>query len=90
MAGTAHLFGLVADDAASRALLQQAWDAGVRRFDTAPSYGGGRTEGELGAFLAGRDGVAVVATKVGLARRWAPAAAGGSWSGSPGRCCPTP
>lgn len=67
VAGTAHLFGLVADDDASRALLQEAWDAGVRRFDTAPSYGGGRTEGELGAFLAGRDGVAVVATKVGLA-----------------------
>lgn len=67
VAGTAHLFGLVADDDASRRLLQEAWDAGVRRFDTAPSYGGGRTEGELGGFLAGREGVAVVATKVGLA-----------------------
>ena len=67
VAGTAHLFGLVADDARSRALLAEAWDAGVRRFDTAPSYGGGRTEAELGAFLAGRDGVAGVATKVGLA-----------------------
>lgn len=67
VAGTAHLFGLVADDARSRALLEEAWDAGARRFDTAPSYGGGRTEAELGAFLAGRDGVAVVATKVGLA-----------------------
>ncbi|SDF65436.1 aldo/keto reductase [Klenkia brasiliensis] len=67
VAGTAHLFGLVEGDDASRALLQEAWDAGVRRFDTAPSYGGGRTEAELGAFLAGREGVQVVATKVGLA-----------------------
>lgn len=66
VAGTAHLFGLVTDDGASRRLLEEAWEAGVRRFDTAPSYGGGRTEGELGAFLAGREGVEVVATKVGL------------------------
>lgn len=67
VAGTAHLFGLVSGDEPSRALLQEAWDAGVRRFDTAPSYGGGRTEGEVGAFLTGRQGVDVVATKVGLA-----------------------
>lgn len=67
VAGTAHLFGLVEDGDRSRALLQEAWSAGVRRFDTAPSYGGGRTEVEVGAFLAGRDDVAGVATKVGLA-----------------------
>lgn len=67
VAGTAHLFGLVEGDDASRALLREAWDAGVRRFDTAPSYGGGRTEAELGTFVDGKDGVAVVATKVGLA-----------------------
>ncbi|MCO7220221.1 aldo/keto reductase [Klenkia sp. PcliD-1-E] len=64
--GTAQLFGK-ADDGASAAVLAAGWDAGVRRFDTAPSYGGGRTESQLGEFLAGRDGVEVVATKVGLA-----------------------
>ncbi|MEJ5887718.1 aldo/keto reductase [Pseudokineococcus marinus] len=68
VAGTAHLFAL-ADEATSRSLLEAAWDAGVRRFDTAPLYGGGRSEPVLGAFLAGREGVLAVTTKTGLEPR---------------------
>lgn len=64
--GTAQLFGL-ADDPTSREVLASAWDAGFRRFDTAPSYGGGRAETELGAFLGERRADVVVGTKVGLA-----------------------
>lgn len=64
--GTAHLYGLV-DDAHSGRLLGEAWRAGFRRFDTAPSYGAGRSEPHLATFLAGRDGVETVTTKVGLA-----------------------
>jgi hypothetical protein len=39
----------------------------MRGFDTAPSYGGGRSEAALGEFLADRSGLEVVSTKVGLA-----------------------
>jgi D-threo-aldose 1-dehydrogenase len=53
-------------DAESSAVLQAAWDAGVRHFDTAPHYGLGLAERRLGDFLAGkaRDDF-VVSTKVG-------------------------
>ncbi|KQS60654.1 hypothetical protein ASG36_07140 [Geodermatophilus sp. Leaf369] len=64
--GTAQLDGL-ADDRRSGALLDAAWEAGFRAFDTAPSYGGGRAEARLGAFLAGRSESVLVSTKVGLA-----------------------
>jgi D-threo-aldose 1-dehydrogenase len=56
------------DDADARATVQQAWDAGVRFFDTAPLYGHGLSELRLGAALAGSvadRADAVVATKVG-------------------------
>lgn len=47
-------------------LLDRAWDAGLRYFDTAPHYGLGLSERRLGAALAGRDRQqAVVSTKVG-------------------------
>ena len=51
--GTAHLFGL-ADAPTSERLLHDAWDLGVRRYDTAPLYGGGRSEPAVGALLADR------------------------------------
>lgn len=38
-------------DEATRALLQNTWDAGVRYFDTAPMYGAGLAERRLGDFL---------------------------------------
>jgi hypothetical protein len=48
-------------------LLHAAWEAGFRRFDTAPLYAFGQSEEVLGRFLAGRTEVQGVTTKVGLA-----------------------
>ncbi|HZG95797.1 MAG TPA: aldo/keto reductase [Mycobacteriales bacterium] len=39
------------DDATATAMLEAAWAAGVRRYDTAPHYGAGLAEHRLGAFL---------------------------------------
>jgi hypothetical protein len=63
--GTAHLFGKV-DEFGSRALLQAAWAAGVRRYDTAPSYGGGASEAAVGALPTSGADTTFVTTKVGL------------------------
>lgn len=41
--------------AEAEAVLQTAWDAGIRYFDTAPHYGRGRSETRLGRFLKDRD-----------------------------------
>src|SRR5690606_37420468 len=38
-------------DADAHALLQRAWDAGIRYFDTAPMYGNGLSERRIGDFL---------------------------------------
>ena len=66
--GTAPLGGLfqpLADDEAHR-VVEAAWSAGIRFFDTAPQYGNGLAEQRLGAVLRGkpRDQY-VLATKVG-------------------------
>lgn len=53
------------DDAAGRALLDHALDAGITFFDTADVYGAGHNELLCGQALAARDDV-VVATKGGL------------------------
>ena len=59
------------DDA--HALLQAAWDGGVRYFDTAPHYGLGLAERRLGRFLADKPrGSYVVSTKVGRLLRPSP------------------
>ncbi len=47
-------------------LLAAAFDHGFTHFDTAPYYGFGIAEQELGRFLKGRRGGVTVATKVGL------------------------
>ncbi len=47
-------------------LLAAAFDNGFSHFDTAPYYGFGIAEDELGRFLKGRGGRVTVATKVGL------------------------
>ncbi|SFD83022.1 aldo/keto reductase [Roseivivax sediminis] len=60
------------DEADAQAVLQAAWDAGIRYFDTAPHYGRGLSEARLGRFLSGRTGYAL-STKVG--RVLSPAAA---------------
>jgi D-threo-aldose 1-dehydrogenase len=59
------LFSAVGDQASEETLVE-AWEAGVRAFDTAPHYGTGLAERRLGSFLADkpRDQV-VVSTKVG-------------------------
>ncbi|WP_329000771.1 aldo/keto reductase [Kribbella sp. NBC_00709] len=65
-------------DAEADAVLQAAWDAGVRYFDTAPHYGLGLSELRLGRFLATkpRDEY-IVSTKVGRLLRENP-----DWDGS--------
>ncbi len=50
----------------SLALLEAAYDAGVRHFDVAPLYGFGQAEACLGEFLAARRGEVTVTTKYGI------------------------
>jgi len=53
-------------DAQATGLLDAAWEAGVRHFDTAPHYGLGLSERRLGAFLAGKPRAEfTISTKVG-------------------------
>ncbi len=58
-------FGSFLDEAGSRAVVDAALDVGICYFDTADSYGMGRSESALGAALAGRRDRVVVATKFG-------------------------
>ncbi|PRY36766.1 aldo/keto reductase [Umezawaea tangerina] len=60
-----NLYTAVTDDQA-RAVVDAAWDEGVRTFDTAPHYGLGLAEQRLGAALADRPrSEYVLSTKVG-------------------------
>ena len=52
----------------SHVLLDAAWEAGIRHFDTAPAYGAGVSEYVLGEFLHKRRQGFTVTTKYGLAR----------------------
>lgn len=53
-------------DAQAQHLLESAWEAGIRSFDTAPHYGLGLSEQRLGVFLrTAPAGEARVSTKVG-------------------------
>lgn len=64
-ANLGNLFEPMTDDAAHE-LLEAAWDAGIRYFDTAPHYGLGLSERRLGRFLATRPrSEFVVSTKAG-------------------------
>jgi aryl-alcohol dehydrogenase-like predicted oxidoreductase len=47
-------------------MLDAAWDAGIRHFDVAPSYGYGEAEACLGEFLRQHGGEATVTTKFGI------------------------
>ncbi|MFD5573164.1 aldo/keto reductase [Streptomyces cadmiisoli] len=65
LASVGGLFAPVSDDEAAT-VIDAAWDAGVRLFDTAPVYGYGRSEVRAGAALANRPRAAyVLCTKVG-------------------------
>ncbi|MBL9146651.1 MAG: aldo/keto reductase [Verrucomicrobiaceae bacterium] len=58
-------FGREIDEAASFALLDHAYERGVRHFDTAAAYGGGASEAILGRWLASRRPESIIiATKV--------------------------
>ncbi|QIG80757.1 aldo/keto reductase [Stakelama tenebrarum] len=65
-------FFRVIDDASAASVVDAAWGAGIRYYDTAPFYGRGRSERRLGAWLdhKSRDSF-VLSTKVG--RLMAPA-----------------
>ncbi|MGP3967501.1 aldo/keto reductase [Streptomyces sp. 6N223] len=66
--GTAGIgnLGRPISDAAARATVDTAWEAGVRGFDTAPHYGLGLAERRLGEALAGRPREEfLISTKVG-------------------------
>lgn len=71
--GTAPIAGLyrAVDEASAQAVLQTAWDAGIRYFDTAPHYGAGLAEERLGRFLKDKSGY-VLSTKVGRLHRTVP------------------
>jgi D-threo-aldose 1-dehydrogenase len=75
-ANLGNLYRPLSDDDA-RAVLDAAWGAGIRHFDTAPHYGLGLSERRLGAFLAGKPRAEyVLSTKVGRLLRPTPERAG--------------
>lgn len=78
--GTAPVAGLyrAVDEEAAHAVLQTAWDAGIRYFDTAPHYGAGLAEERVGRFLKGKSGY-VVSTKVGRLHIGVPEGKGGDY-----------
>ncbi|KIP89202.1 aldo/keto reductase [Microbacterium sp. MEJ108Y] len=64
-ANVGNLFRPLSDDE-SWAILEAAWDSGIRYFDTAPHYGLGLSERRLGAFLQTKPREEyVLSTKVG-------------------------
>src|SRR5262249_45238387 len=66
--GTAPIGGLyqAVDDETAHAVVERAWELGLRYFDTAPLYGVGLAESRLGAVLRGKPrGEFAVSTKVG-------------------------
>lgn len=59
-----NMFGRVADEAMSRAMVDAALDAGINFIDTADIYGNGLSEEYLGRAVQGRRASLVIATKV--------------------------
>jgi len=57
-------FGMRMDEARAKAVVDACFDAGVNNFDTAESYGGGKSEEFLGRALGSRRAEAVITTKV--------------------------
>lgn len=83
-----NLFRAITEDEA-QAILEAAWAAGVRYFDTAPLYGLGLSETRLNHFLRGKPrGEYVISTKVGRLLRAVPPGQGdgaGKWIDVPSR-----
>ncbi len=63
--GCSQLMGGITRDE-SITLLETAFDAGIRHFDTAPSYGYGQAESVLGAAFHSRRSQVTITTKFGL------------------------
>jgi aryl-alcohol dehydrogenase-like predicted oxidoreductase len=63
--GCSSLLGLLSERE-SRALIDAAYDAGIRHFDVARSYGSGSVEGLLGKTLGSRRADVTITTKFGL------------------------
>lgn len=75
-ANVGNLYRAITDEEAWQ-ILEAAWEAGIRYFDTAPHYGLGLSEKRLGAFLATKPrSEFTVSTKVGRLLRPNPAGAG--------------
>lgn len=77
--GGAPLGGLyeAVPDSEVEGLMTDAWDAGIRYFDTAPLYGSGASERRIGAFLRGKPREQfTVSTKVGRLLQPGPAPSG--------------
>jgi D-threo-aldose 1-dehydrogenase len=71
-ANVGNLYRAMSDEDA-RAVLEAAWESGIRYFDTAPHYGLGLSERRLGAFLATKPRADyVVSTKAGRLLRPSP------------------
>jgi aryl-alcohol dehydrogenase-like predicted oxidoreductase len=74
-----ELFGHGESGEEAFAIMNAAWDAGIRWFDTADAYGGGRSEATIGRWIAATGNRPTITTKtynpmdtgqdVGLARR---------------------
>src|SRR5262249_49138474 len=58
-------FGARIDEAATKAVIDAAIDAGITFFDTADSYGAGASETLLGRYVKGRREQVAIATKFG-------------------------
>ena len=58
-----EFFGQGLAEDAARALMDSAWELGIRHFDTADAYGGGRSELAIGRWIASRGVVPEVTTK---------------------------
>jgi aryl-alcohol dehydrogenase-like predicted oxidoreductase len=56
-------FGAGLDEDEAFALMDAAWEAGIRHFDTADAYGGGRSETAIGRWIAARDVRPTLTTK---------------------------
>jgi D-threo-aldose 1-dehydrogenase len=74
-ANVGNLYRAISDED-GRAVLEAAWESGIRYFDTAPHYGLGLSERRLGAFLATKPRAEyVISTKAGRLLRPSPGTA---------------
>jgi aryl-alcohol dehydrogenase-like predicted oxidoreductase len=59
-----EFFGQGESEDEALAIMDAAWELGIRTFDTADAYGGGRSERAIGRWLDGRSARPVIETKV--------------------------